>query len=107
MYPDCIKNLPKAKIDFPGVQGWVAQGDNHQIVFFEIEPTGEVPPHSHAAQFGSVFEGEIVLTIGDEVRTYTKGDTYYIPAVVIHKAKFKTFTRVMDFFDDPNRYETE
>lgn len=107
MYPESIKKLPKAKLNLLGVTGWVAQGVNFQIVFFEIEPIGEIPPHSHAEQFGTVFEGEMLLTIGEETKLYTKGDSYHIPAGVVHSAVFKTLVRAMDFFDDPSRYETE
>jgi len=106
-YPDCIKSLPEAKISLPGVQGWVAQGNEFQIVFFEIEPIGSIPPHSHKAQFGIVFEGEMMLTMGEETKLYKKGGTYYIPEGVVHRAEFSTFFRAMDFFSENNRYETE
>ena len=85
----------------------MAQGESFQIAFFEIEPIGIVPPHSHKAQYGFVIEGEMQLTIGDETRLYKKGDSYYIPEGVIHSAEFKTFCRIMDFFAEPARYETE
>lgn len=106
-YPDCIKNLPKGKIPFQGVEAWIAQGVTFQIAFFEIEPIGIVPPHSHSAQYGFVIEGEMSLTIGDKTYLYRKGDSYYIPEGVVHSAEFKTFVRVMDFFAEPARYETE
>ncbi len=106
-YPDCIKNLPKAKMPFPGVQAWIAQGAEFQVGFFEIEPIGVVTPHSHSAQYGFVIEGEMLLTIGDTTNLYKKGDSYYIPEDVIHSAEFKTRCRVMDFFAEPGRYETE
>ena len=98
-YPNCIKNLPKAKIPF--------EGENSQAGFFEIEPIGIVPPHSHGAQYGFVIEGEMLLTIGDETKLYKRGDSYFIPAGVVHSAEFKTFCRVMDFFGEQKRYETE
>jgi quercetin dioxygenase-like cupin family protein len=106
-YPDCIRNLPKAKIPLQGVQAWIAQGDAVQIAFFEIEPIGVVPPHSHSAQYGFVIEGEMLLTIHDETKLYKRGDSYYIPEGVVHSAEFKTFCRIMDFFAEPARYETE
>jgi len=43
------------------------------MVFFDIEPVGEVPPHSHCAQWGLVIAGEIKLTIADETNIYKKG----------------------------------
>jgi quercetin dioxygenase-like cupin family protein len=97
-YPDCIKNLKRAKISLSGVQGWVAQGEEFQIVFFEIEEGSQVTPHSHGEQYGYVFEGEMTLTIGDETRVYRGGDSYHIPKNIIHYAKFNTFVRVVDFF---------
>ena len=103
-YPEIIAGLPEADIPFDGVKGRLLQGEDHQVVFFEIDPIGEVAPHSHGAQWGVVFEGEMELTIGDQTRTYRKGDRYYIPAGVIHSAVFKTKTWVMDFFADRNRY---
>ncbi len=106
-YPDCIKNLPMAKIPFKGVKAWIAQGESHQVGFFEIEPIGEVAPHSHGAQFGFVIDGEMRLTIGDETKLYKKGDSYYIPEGVVHSAKFVTQCKLMDFFDEPHRYETQ
>ncbi len=106
-YPDCIRKLPKAKVPFQGVQAWIAQGDEFQIGFFEIEPIGVVSPHSHKAQYGFVIEGEMELTIGGVTKEYKKGDSYYIPEGVVHSAEFKTLCRVMDFFAEPERYETE
>ena len=76
-------------------------------MFFEIEPTANVPPHSHSAQFGVVMEGEMVLTIGDDTQIYGKGDTYTISEGVTHQAVFKSVVLAMDFFDDADRYETE
>lgn len=106
-YPSCIRDLPKAKISLKGVQARIAQGAEFQVGFFEIEPIGIVPPHSHGAQYGFVIDGEVMLTIGDETRLYKRGDSYYIPEGVVHSAEFKTFCRVMDFFAEPSRYETE
>ena len=106
-YPDCIRELPKAKIPLEGVQAWIAQGVEFQVGFFEIEPIGIVPPHSHSAQYGFVIEGEMLLTIGDETKFYKRGDSYYIPKGVVHSAEFKTFCIIIDFFAEPSRYETE
>jgi quercetin dioxygenase-like cupin family protein len=106
-YPDYIKSLAKVKVPFSGVKGWVAQGKEFQIVFFEIEAGSHVSPHHHGEQYGYVFEGEVILTIGDETRTYRAGDSYHIPEGVVHQANFRTSVRVMDFFLEADRYETE
>jgi len=103
-YPDVITGLPEADIPFEGVRGWLSQAENHQVVFFEIEAIGEVAEHSHGAQWGTVFDGEMDLTIGGVTRTFQKGDTYFVPDGVLHSAVFKKKTWLMDFFADKNRY---
>lgn len=106
-YPEIIKNLPEADIDFKGVKGWLLQGMNHQLVFFDIEPIGEVTEHSHGAQWGIVIEGEIDLTISGTTRTCKKGDFYFIPDGAKHSAVFKRRTWVLDFFADKDRYKAK
>ncbi len=104
-YPDMIRGLPEVDIPFEGIRAWVHQSPDKQVVFFDIEPVGVVPPHSHCAQWGMVIEGEMKLTIGEETKVYRKGDWYYIPAGVVHSATFLTRVFVIDLFDDPARYK--
>ena len=106
-YPDCIKRLPSVKVPFRGVKGWVSRGEDSQVVFFEIEAGGVVSPHTHCEQFGFVLEGEMALTVDGKTKVYKKGDSYHIPEGVVHQAEFRTFVRAVDFFADPNRYQTE
>ena len=90
IYPEMIKNLPLIDINFEGIKGWLLQGKNVQTVYFEIEPVGIIPPHSHCAQWGLMLDGKMKLTIDGETRIYQKGDRYYIPAGVVHSAEFLT-----------------
>jgi hypothetical protein len=106
-YPDMIRNMPEIDIPLEGVRGWLLQGGRQQAVFFDIQPVGVVPPHSHCAQWGIVLAGEMELTIGGELKVYRKGDQYYIPAGVEHSAGFKSRVNVIDFFDAPDRYGTK
>jgi quercetin dioxygenase-like cupin family protein len=104
-FPKIITDLPEAEIKYKGVRGWIAQGENHQIVFFQIEASGEVSPHSHSSpQWGIVVEGQMELTIAGETTVYKEGDEYFIPAHTEHSARFLTMVRAMDFFDEKTRY---
>jgi quercetin dioxygenase-like cupin family protein len=104
-FPEMIRNLPEADIPFAGVRGWISQASDHQVVFLDIDPIGEVAPHSHGEQWGIVVEGEMDLTIAGEKRRYRAGDSYHIPAGAVHGATFLTHFRAIDVFADRDRYK--
>ena len=103
-FPKTVTSLPQADIPFKGVRGWLSQAKDHQLVFMDIAPIGEVAPHAHGAQWGIVVDGEMELRIGGKARTCRKGDTYFIPRGVVHSARFNRRTFVIDFFAEPRRY---
>jgi len=105
VYPEMIRNLPEIDINLDGIRGWLLQGGKTQAVFFDIQPVGVVPPHSHCAQWGLMLAGEMSLTIGNETKIYRKGDRYFIPEGTVHSAEFKSRVNVIDFFDAPDRYK--
>lgn len=104
-FPRIITDLPEAHIEFKGIRGWIAQGEDHQIVFFRMEPSTEAPEHSHDyPQWGIVVEGKMELTIDGRRKICKKGDDYLIPAHAKHSAKFLTKCNVIDFFSEKARY---
>ena len=106
-YPEMIKNLPEIEIPIDGIRGWLLQSKDKQVVFFDIEPVGKMPDHSHCGQWGIMIDGEMELTIDGNPKIYRKGDSYFIPAGIVHSANFLTKVNVMDVFDDPERYKTK
>jgi quercetin dioxygenase-like cupin family protein len=102
-----ITSLPQADIAFKGVKGWLSQAKNHQLVFMDIAPIGEVAPHAHGAQWGIVVDGEMELTIGGKKHVFRKGDSYFIPKGTVHSALFRKRTFVIDFFADKSRYKAK
>ncbi len=103
-YPPLIEDLPDIDLPVEGVRGKLLQGTDKQVVFFDIQPVGTIPEHSHGAQWGIVVEGEVELTIGGQPHTYKRGDAYYIPAGVSHSAKCTVPFKALDVFDDVDRY---
>ena len=103
-YPEFITKLPRIDIPLEGVRGWLSQAADHQVVFFDIDPIGAIPPHSHGEQWGIVVEGELELTIDGQTKRYGPGDSYHIPAGVVHGAKFLSHVRAIDVFADVDRY---
>jgi quercetin dioxygenase-like cupin family protein len=106
-YPEMIRKLPEIDIAVEGIRGWLLQGGDKQVVFFDIQPVGVIPPHSHCAQWGVMLEGEMSLTIGDETKLYRKGDWYHIPKDTVHSANFLSRVNVIDVFDAADRYRTK
>jgi len=105
-FPEIIRKLPKARLPYEGVDAYVFQGQNQQVVFTSFHKDVEIPEHSHAAEWGVVLEGEIELTVNGETRIFRKGDVYYIPANAKHSAKMKKGYKEIVFFNE-NRFELE
>jgi quercetin dioxygenase-like cupin family protein len=105
-FPEFITALPGISVPFPSdvVQTAAVRSDDALVVFFTFLKDMTLPRHAHGAQWGSVVAGEIAFTIGSETLTYRPGDSYYIPPGVEHGAVIKAGTRVIDVFQEADRY---
>ena len=107
IFPEPIRNLPQADIPFDGITAYLSQADNHQILFMEFAKDTEVPEHSHEAQWGVVVAGTVDLTINGVERTYSKGDSVFIPKGVKHSAKIHAGYADVSFFNEKDRYKAK
>jgi len=103
-FPEPILNLPKADIPIRGVEAYLSQGENHQIIFMEFSEDVDLMEHDHESQWGIVLEGKIDLIIGGIERTYIEGDRYFIPKGVKHSGKIYSGYADMTFFNQKDRY---
>ena len=105
-FPDFIMSFPPIEVPFSEevVQTRAVRSDAGLVVFFTFLQDMELPMHAHGAQWGTVVAGEIEFTIGGETRTYRPGDSYSIPAGVEHGAFIKAGSRVIDVFEEADRY---
>ncbi len=103
-YPDTFKKLPEADVPFPSVHVRLLQGPTASAMFLEALHDTAVPEHTHGDQWGIVVDGEVRMTIHGTAQTFRKGDEYFLPAGTPHGALIRAGARVIDFFDDPNRY---
>jgi hypothetical protein len=103
-FPPFVRSLPEADLPFAGLRGWLLQSESGQVLFNESDIELPVPEHSHGDQWGVVLDGKIELTIGDQTRMYSRGDTYFIPAGTTHRALIYPGFRAVDYFADPDRY---
>lgn len=105
--PEIITRLPEVELPVPSttVRSSLLQSEHGQLVFFQILSDVEVPPHSHKGQWGTVLEGTIELTVNGSTRIHSTGSSYYIPAGVIHSAKLVAGTKIIEFFEESDRYK--
>jgi len=107
LFPKIITNLPKADIPIEGLDSYLVQGKEQQVLFMEFGNEVEVPEHSHEAQWGCVLAGEIELIIEGKKYVFKKGDSYYIPAGAKHSAKIKKGYKDITFFNQKDRYQEQ
>ncbi len=96
--------MPEADLPLEGLCGWLLQSNSGQVLFNEAEVEVSVPDHSHSEQWGIVVNGKIEMTISGQTTTYECGDTYFIPAGAVHRARIFPGFRAVDYFADLNRY---
>ncbi len=106
-YPELIRNLPEADINWPGLRGWLVGNESGLVVFFECDEPTEVGEHAHGAQFGIVLNGVIELKIEGKLRVCRRGDTFYIPAGAKHSASLSAGFRSIDVFEEADRYKAK
>ena len=104
--PAFLDRLPELDLPFDSsvVSSHAIRSDEALLVVFTFHQDMVLPDHSHGAQWGMVLEGEIEFTIGGDTATYRPGDSYNIPAGVVHGARIKAGTKVMDMFEEADRY---
>lgn len=105
-FPDFIMALPALDIPFPedAVSAWAIRSDKGLVVYFAIHKDIDLPEHKHGAQWGSMFHGEMELTVAGAPRVCRPGDCWDIPADTLHSAKLMAGSRLMDVCEEPDRY---
>lgn len=105
IFPDPIRKLPIADIPIEGLEAYLSNGTDHQLVFMQFEKDANLPEHAHAAQVGFVLDGVIELMIDGVKHQFGKGDIYYIPTGVKHSGKVYAGYSDITFFAEADRYK--
>lgn len=106
-FPEIITELPQADIPIQGLNSYLFQGLNQQVIFMSFEKDVEISEHYHEAQWGAVLDGEIELTIDGIKYIYYKGDTYFIPKNIPHCAKIKAGYKDITLFNQKDRFKVK
>jgi quercetin dioxygenase-like cupin family protein len=103
-FPSIITGLPRADEAGDPVRTHFLQGERMQVAFAAFDADVSAPEEAHAPQWVAVLEGEVELMIAGAATVYRKGDAYFIPAGVPHAARVKRGSRLLDVFDQVDRF---
>ena len=105
-FPPFVYQFPELDIPFPdtAVRSHAVRSDAGLVAFFTFLQDVELPPHSHGAQWGIVAAGQLTLTMNGQTKSYTSGDSYYVPPGVEHAVHVTAGTIVLDVFEETDRY---
>lgn len=87
----------------PGITLRQLSGEKLMLCAVELEPNAVLPTHSHPhEQGGIILDGDLELTVGDEIRRLGPGDGFVIPGGVEHSAVAgPNGARTIDVFTPP------
>jgi quercetin dioxygenase-like cupin family protein len=105
IFPESILKLPKADIPVEGINAYLSQGNNYQIIFMEFEKDALIPEHSHESQWEVVLEGKVDYWEEDIKHSYRKGDRFFVPKGKKHSAKVYAGYSSIVFFNQKERYK--
>jgi quercetin dioxygenase-like cupin family protein len=103
-FPAPILALPEADVPVKGVKAYLSQGDGHQVIYMHFSEDVDLAEHSHRAQWGIIVDGKVDLEIGGVMRTYRRGDNYFVPDGVKHHGHIYAGLVVVEYFDQADRY---
>jgi quercetin dioxygenase-like cupin family protein len=105
-FPSIVTALPQADEAREPVRTYFLQGERMQVGFVAFDADVSAPEEAHPAQWVAVLEGEVELTTAGATAVYRKGDAYFIPAGVPHAARVKKGSRLLDLFDQVDRFRS-
>lgn len=104
-FPSIVTALQRADDAREPVRTYFLQGERMQVAFAAFDEEVSAPEEAHAAQWVVVLQGEVELTTGGATVVYRKGDNYFIPAGTPHAARIKKGSRLLDLFDQVDRFK--
>jgi quercetin dioxygenase-like cupin family protein len=104
--PPFITKLPELDLPFPPsiVRSHAMRTADALLVFFDFLQDADIPAHSHGAQWGTVLEGRVELSMDGRTTVAERGMSYSIPAGAVHAVRVAAGTKAIDVFEEPQRY---
>jgi mannose-6-phosphate isomerase-like protein (cupin superfamily) len=95
-FPELLRRLPK----FEGsIDATKLSAEDSDVLFASYPGGTRIPPHRHDTEnVGVVTQGELLLTVAGEQRSYRPGDWYHIDAQAEHSAIFEQDSSIIEFW---------
>jgi len=103
-FPDFIRHLPKVDVKIDGFTGYLFQDSHQQIVFMEFTKDTDIAEHIHESQWEIVLDGSVDVWIDGDKHHYSRGDQFFIPANIPHRANVYAGYKAMSCFNQSDRY---
>ncbi|MBM3505872.1 MAG: cupin domain-containing protein [Alphaproteobacteria bacterium] len=98
-FPERMRELPRFG---PSLDVFSMMASGARALFGSYRAGVTLAPHAHDTDnYGTILEGELVLTVDGAERTYRAGDWYHLPPNTSHASRFPKATRQIDFWFDP------
>jgi len=105
MFPEFIRQLPAADVDFSGAQAWLLSSPDGQVGFWSFPEGGSVPAHRHGPQIGVVLSGCVTLTVEGETHEVKAGNMFTLEDLELHSATVAPGTYVIEVYRDADRHK--
>ena len=102
MFHDIIKKVPMRDYGIDGLEVHVDHTSTGTVYFVSASKEIPFPEHAHAAQWTIVVSGSCTFTANGESKTYSAGETYFIPAGLRHQITLHAGYSEVNYVDDPN-----
>ncbi len=99
-YPEFIRQFSRITLPNPEVEASLLDGEQGQVVFFDMPEGAEVPMHQHDDSWAVVISGELKVTVGGQTFNAQQGDSWFTPGNTPHGGVAMKRTRLMEVFSE-------
>jgi catechol 2,3-dioxygenase-like lactoylglutathione lyase family enzyme/quercetin dioxygenase-like cupin family protein len=100
---EAIRGLPQVDVH-PSVNGYLAQGDDYQVVFMEFDDSVEMPDMAHTDHWGVVVDGSLELTVAGKHRLLRPGESFHIPRGARYRLRGRKGYRMVTIVFDKEHF---
>lgn len=99
-FPDFISEFTSIDLPASGGNLNVLAGSKGQVAFIRSCKEEKIPLHRHKDSWTILVSGKMRVTVGDEIITVTKGDTWFVPGGTLHGGEALEDSLIVEVFSE-------